>query len=103
MLGVSSDKRVPLFPDVPTIGEGLKDYEFTSWMGSFVPAGTPQDIIAALNGALVKQLAAPALRDALIAVNSEPRSSTPAELAKHLADDIEHTRKLVKLAGIQPQ
>mgnify|MGYP006266664363 CR=1 FL=1 len=103
-LAVSGTNRAPKLPHVPTMDEAaLPGYEMSGWYGIFVPAGTPQDIIAALNGALVKQLAAPALRDALIAVNSEPRSSTPAELAKHLADDIEHTRKLVKLAGIQPQ
>lgn len=103
-LAVSGTNRATKLPLVPTLAEAaLPGYEMSGWYGIFTPAGAPQDVIAVLNSALVKQLATPALRDALIAVNSEPRSSTPAELAKHLADDIEHSRKLIKLAGIQPQ
>ncbi len=103
-LAVSSLNPAPKLPNVPTMHEAaLPGYEMSGWYGIFTPASPPQEIISLLNGAMVKQLASPSMRDALIAVNSEPRSSTPAELAKHLVDDIEHYRKLIKLAGIQPQ
>jgi tripartite-type tricarboxylate transporter receptor subunit TctC len=103
-LAVSGTTRAAKLPNVPTVAEAaLPGYEMSGWYGVFAPAGTPTDIIALLNGALVKQLAAQPLREALIAVNSEPRSSTPAELAKLLAEDIERYRRIVKLAGIAPQ
>jgi tripartite-type tricarboxylate transporter receptor subunit TctC len=103
-LAVSGVNRAPKLPQVPTMAEAaLPGYEMSGWYGLFAPAATPQEIIAVLNGALVKQLASPTLREALIMVNSEPRSSTPGELAQHLADDIEHYRRLIKPAGIQPQ
>jgi tripartite-type tricarboxylate transporter receptor subunit TctC len=103
-LAVSGTTRAPKLPDVPTVAEAaLPGYEMSGWYGVYAPAGTPAEIIQSLNAALVKQLATPQLREALIAVNSEPHSSSPAELAKHLADDIERYRRIVKLAGIQAQ
>jgi tripartite-type tricarboxylate transporter receptor subunit TctC len=103
-LAVSGTNRAAKLPQVPTMAEAaLPGYEMSGWYGVYAPAGTPNDIITALNAALVKQLATPSLREALIAVNSEPHSSTPAELAKHLADDLERYRRIVKLAGITAQ
>lgn len=103
-LAVSGTTRAAKLPQVPTVAEAaLPGFEMSGWYAIFVPAGTPQDIIASLNAALVKQLATPSMREALIKVNSEPRSSTPAELAKHLADDIERYRGIIRLAGIVPQ
>jgi len=103
-LAVSGATRAAKLPQVPTMAEAaLPGFEMSGWYAVFVPAGTPQDIIAALNAALVKQLATPSMREALIKVNSDPRSSAPGELAKHLADDIERYRRIVRLAGIVPQ
>jgi tripartite-type tricarboxylate transporter receptor subunit TctC len=103
-LAVTGANRAAKLPLVPTMAEAaLPGYEMSGWYGIFVPAATPHEIILSLNAALVKQLASPALREALIMVNSEPHSSTPEELSKHLAGDIERYRRIVKLAGIQPQ
>ena len=52
----------------------------------FLPAGTPLDIVSALNAAIVKQMTAPQLREAYLAMSTEPKSSTPEELGKRLAD-----------------
>ncbi len=103
-LAVSGATRAARLPQVPTLAEAaLPGFEMSGWYGIFAPAGTPQDIVNALNAALVRQLATPAMREALIKVNSDPRSSTPAELAQHLASEIEHYRRIVKLARIVPQ
>ena len=59
-LGVSSDKRVAQFPNVPAIGEFVPGYEFTAWVGCFAPKGTPLPIVNRLNAELKKALADPA-------------------------------------------
>ena len=103
-LAVSGATRAEKLPQVPTLAEAaLPGFEMSGWYGIFVPAGTSPEIITVLNAALVKQLATPSMRDALIKVNSEPRSSSPSALAKHLAEDIEHYRRIVRLAGLVPQ
>ena len=89
-LAVTGANRSPRLSAVPTMAEAaLPGYEMSGWYGLFAPAGTPREIITLLNTTLVKHLALPDLRDALIAVSSEPRSSTPEELGKRLTDDIE--------------
>jgi tripartite-type tricarboxylate transporter receptor subunit TctC len=103
-LAVTGATRSPKLPQVPTMAEAaLPGYEMSGWYAVFVPAGTPSEVVTILNGALVKQLATAELRDALANVSSEARSSTPEELAKHLAAEIERYGGLLKLAGVQPQ
>jgi len=103
-LAVTGTSRSPKLPDVPTMAEAaLPAYEMSGWYAIFVPAGTPNEVIASLNAALVKQIATPEMREALLARSSEPRSSTPEELAKHLAVEIERYGHLLKLAGVKPQ
>lgn len=103
-LGVTGSSRAAKLPDVPTIAEAaLPGYEMSGWYAIFVPAGTPVEVIASLNAALVKQIASPQLREAYLALSTEPKSSTPEAMAKHLIDDIEKYGRIIKLAGIQPQ
>lgn len=102
-LAVTGSSRAAKLPDVPTMAEAaLLGYEMSGWYAVFVPAGTPPDIVASLNAATVKQVASPQLRDAYLAMSTEPRSSTPEEMSKRLADDIEKYGRVIKLAGIQP-
>jgi len=103
-LAVTGATRSAKLPDVPTMAEAaLPGYEMSGWYAIFVPAGTPHDIVTSLNSVLVKQLASPELRDGYANVSSEARSSTPEELAKYLASEIERYGRILKLAGIQPQ
>lgn len=103
-LAVTGTTRASKLPDVPTMAEAaLPRYEMSGWYAIFVPAATPGDVVALLNAALVKQVASPQLRDAYLALSTEPRSSTPEEMAKRLTDDIEKYGRIIKLAGIQPQ
>lgn len=102
-LGVTGASRAAKLPDVPTIAEAaLPGYEMTGWYGVFVPVATPPEIVTTLNAALVKQIASPQFREAYLAMSTEPKSSTPEEMAKRLADDIEKYGRIIKTVGIQP-
>jgi tripartite-type tricarboxylate transporter receptor subunit TctC len=98
-LGVSSDKRVDQFPDVPAIAEFVPGYEFTAWVGCFVPARTPKAIVDALNAALAKALADPAVASKLTAQTLDPMHMTPEQFAARLKSDYDKYAKVVKVSG----
>ncbi|NQW54993.1 MAG: tripartite tricarboxylate transporter substrate binding protein BugD [Rhodospirillales bacterium] len=106
-LGVSTLKRLPQLPDVPTIDEsGLKGYEVTIWNGFFVPKGTPKTVSEKLNKALVAALGDEKVRARLIeqAVDlPEPKGATPEALAAQLKASIDKWVPAIKAAGVQPQ
>jgi tripartite-type tricarboxylate transporter receptor subunit TctC len=98
-ISVSSDARVSQLPDIPTIGETIPGYEFSSWMGSFAPAGTPQPIIERLNAELKKAVADPGVASNLSAQTLDPMHMTPEEFAKRLRADYDKFGHVVKLSG----
>ena len=101
-LAVSTVKRSPLLPDVPTMAElGFKDFEVDSWYAMFVPAKTPQPIIDILHKATVKVLAEPAVKDRLIAQGAEAVGSTPAQLGAIVSSELVKWKKVTKDAGIK--
>ena len=106
-LGVSTLKRLPQLPDVPTIDEsGLKGYEVTIWNGFFVAKGTPKNVIETLNKALVTALSDEKVRARLIeqAVDlPEPKDATPEALRDQLKASIDKWVPAIKAAGVQPQ
>jgi tripartite-type tricarboxylate transporter receptor subunit TctC len=106
-LGVSTKKRLPQLPDVPTIDEsGLPGYEVTIWNGIFAPKGTPPAIVAKLNAALVDAMADEAVRKRLIdlAVDLPAKEeATPEALGKLLKDSIDKWVPAVKAAGVKPE
>jgi len=106
-LGVSTLKRLPQLPDVPTVDEsGLKGYEVTIWNGFFVAKNTPKNVIDTLNKALVTALGDEKVRARLIeqAVDlPEPKDATPAALAAQLKASIDKWVPAIKAAGVQPQ
>ena len=98
-LGVSTLKRLPQLPDVPTIDEsGLKGYEVTIWNGFFVPKGTPKTVSEKLNKELVA-----ALGDEQAVDLPEPKDATPEALAAQLKASIDKWVPAIKAAGVQPQ
>jgi tripartite-type tricarboxylate transporter receptor subunit TctC len=99
-LGVTSAKRVPQFPDVPTIGETVPGFEFTAWVGSFVPAGTPQPVVDKLNSLLKEALADPDVSTKLVNATLEPMYMTSAQFDQRLKSDYERYGKLMKQIGI---
>jgi tripartite-type tricarboxylate transporter receptor subunit TctC len=103
-LGVSMMTRSPLLPDVPTLNEsGLKGFEIGTWFGLLAPAGTPAEIVNALNAATVKVVNAREFRDQIAARGLDARSSTPAEFAAHIRRELAKFAKLVREARIQPE
>lgn len=106
-LGVSTLKRLPQLPNVPTIDEaGLKGYEVTIWNGFFVARNTPKDVITKLNQALVTALSDEKVRARLIeqAVDlPAPKDATPEALRDQLKASIDKWVPAIKAAGVQPQ
>ena len=101
-LGVSTLKRDPTLPDVPTIDEaGVPGYEVFEWQGVVVPAGTPVAIINRLRQEIVKSLALADTKARIASVGAREVGSTPEELARHIKKELAIWERVVKLAGIR--
>ncbi|HZY19873.1 MAG TPA: tripartite tricarboxylate transporter substrate binding protein [Ramlibacter sp.] len=99
-LAVTTAKRSPELPDVPTIAEaGVPGYEATSWFGMFAPADTPAPVIARLNSALVKVLAQPEVRKKLAEQGAEPVSERPEQFAAFIRKETAKWSQVVKASG----
>ena len=98
-IAVSSNTRTTQFPDVPTIAETVKGYDFISWMGTFVPAGTPKAIVDRLNAELKKAVADPAVAGNLNAQSLDPMHMTVEEFAKVLKAEYDKYENVVRLSG----
>jgi tripartite-type tricarboxylate transporter receptor subunit TctC len=102
-LAVSTPKRAPLLPNVPTIAEaGYPDAEYLFWGGLSAPAKTPPEIVNRLNAEVGKALANPAVIAKLQHLGVQPMPMTPAQYAKYFADDVAAMVKLAKAAHIEP-
>ncbi len=99
-LAVSSAKRLPQLPDVPTLNElgytGMEDY---TWVGIFAPAGTPREIVQKLNDAVLKALQAPDLRQRLDGLAFEPTAAPLKETADYIRAEVEKWARVVKETG----
>jgi len=103
-LAVTSSKRSPKLPDVPTVIEaGFPKLEATFWLGVVAPAGTPQPIIDKLNAAFRESLAPAATRALLDKVGGEVKIGTQEEFRKMLADELAKWTAVVKAANIKVQ
>ncbi|MDM0115884.1 tripartite tricarboxylate transporter substrate binding protein [Variovorax sp. J22R133] len=104
-LGVSSDKRSPLAPEVPTIAEaGVKGYEMGYWFAAYAPAKTPPAVIARLNELLVKAAKSEAARKAFYdPTGTEVFTTTPEGLAKFQAAESQKWGRIVKAAAIEAE
>lgn len=103
-LAITSTKRSPLLPELPTVSEaGVPGYESASWYGALLPANTPPQIVATLNREMVKAIKAPEIRDKLTAEGAQVIGSTPEELAAYLRKDIERWKKLVPTLGLRTE
>ncbi|MBI4191486.1 MAG: tripartite tricarboxylate transporter substrate binding protein [Betaproteobacteria bacterium] len=98
-LGVTSDTRTEQFPDVPAIAETVPGYEFTAWVGLFVPAGTPKAIVDTLNAEIKKVLAQPDVVQKLTLQTLDPMYMTPEQFAQRLRSDYDKYAKVVKISG----
>lgn len=102
-LAVTSAKRSPSLPEVPTIAEsGFPGYEATNWYGILVPAGTPKEIINKLHAQVVKILQTPEVAAAITRQGAEPEVSSPQAFGAHLKSEIAKWTKVIREAGIRP-
>ena len=98
-IAVSSSTRTTQFPDVPTIAETVKGFEFISWMGTFVPAGTPRPIVERLNAELKKAVADPAVAANLNSQSLDPMYMSIDEFAKVLRAEYDKYEEVIRLSG----
>src|SRR5690606_16153307 len=101
-LAVALDERWFDLPDVPTFAEaGLPSMRVSSWLGVFVPDGTPDDVVAQLEQASIAALDQDGVRQKLRDIGVQPIGSTGEELAEFHANDIELWRSAISLADEQ--
>lgn len=99
-LGVTSARRSPAAPDIPTIADsGVAGYEVDSWFGILVPAGTPKEIVNKLNVEVVRILNIPEVRQRLMEQGAEPVGGTPEQFAEHIRKETAKWARVVKASG----
>ena len=103
-LGVTPAKRIDALPDVPAIGEFVKGYEASAWIGIGAPKGTPPEVVAALNKVVNEAMLDATIKQRLIQLGVDPAPTmTTAEFGKMMADDYAKWVKVIKSAGIKPE
>jgi tripartite-type tricarboxylate transporter receptor subunit TctC len=101
-LAVASGKRLLALPDVPTMAQaGFPDIDVEFWIGIFAPAGTPVDVVAALNREIEKAVLLPDVRQRLDALGFEAAAIRPADSAAKLKSESTKWAKVVQAAGIK--
>ena len=103
-LAVTSAKRSPLLPDLPTLAEaGISGFEAAAWQGIVVPTGTPNEIVQKLNAEVNKALTHPDIRSRLAAQGADILGGTPAEYATYLRSEMPRWAKAVKDSGAKAE
>lgn len=101
LIGVTTEKRLSQFPDVPTVSEsGLPGFFFNSWFAILAPAGTPKDIIARLNAEVLKAVADPEVRHKLEDLGFSVRGTSSAELGVLTREQLAKYARVIKEMGI---
>ena len=104
VIAVTSARRVASLPDLPTVSEaGVPGFEYGGWQGILVPAGVSPDVIARLNGAILKAINTPEFRAYLQQEGSELVGSTPDAFGAFLREEVVKQARIVRAAGIKPQ
>lgn len=103
-LAVTTPKRSPAAPDVPTMAEaGIAGFDISNWFGVFAPAGTPEDILNKLNAEIVKALALPDVKERLAGQGAETVGNTRAEFATFIDREITKYAKLARESGAKAE
>jgi tripartite-type tricarboxylate transporter receptor subunit TctC len=103
-LAMGSSKRSAVLPDVPTTVEaGVPDSDYNFWVGMFVPAKTPREIVDRLNQEVAKALELKAIKDSMAKLGAEPNLMRPDEFDAYIRNEIKSNAALVKAAGIVAQ
>lgn len=100
-LAVTTIKRSPALPDVPTLDEaGLKDFDLGTWFGILAPAATPKEVVTRLNTELVKIIHSAEFRKKMEDIGAEPIGNTPGQMARQISEDTQRFARLVKDAKV---
>ena len=101
-LAVTSPKRMPQLPDVPTLAEqGLPNFDAQAWWGMLGPAGIPADIVARMNAEMAKVLKLPAVQERLTQMGVQVSASSPDEFGKFVRGEVERWGKVVRENNIK--
>ncbi|MDM9561871.1 Bug family tripartite tricarboxylate transporter substrate binding protein [Bordetella petrii] len=104
VFGITSKKRLPTLPDLPTLAEqGYPAFDLTAWFSFVAPRGTPPEVLATLQQALATTLQDQQVRDKLLAMGIEPRSGTAQELTEQIRTEQPVIEQLVEQAGLERQ
>jgi tripartite-type tricarboxylate transporter receptor subunit TctC len=104
VIAVTTEKRLPDLPEVPTIAElGYPAYEISSWQGVFAPTGTPKDIVGRLNREIVAMLKTPDVHARITKEGAIPIGSSPEEFSARFKNEVEKWARVVKSAGLATQ
>jgi tripartite-type tricarboxylate transporter receptor subunit TctC len=101
ILAVSTAKRSPYLPQIPTLKEAGIDVDADAWMGMIAPAHTPEAIVAKIRLAVVEALGTAAVRDKLAAQLMEPVGNTPAEFRARIDSEIDRWAPVIKAADVK--
>ena len=103
-LGVTTAQRSPLAPEIPTLSEaGVKGYELTFWVGTYVPAGTPQAVVTRLNELLVRGARSSTASQVYRSSGMEIFTTSPEGLRTFQADELTKWGRIIKGAGMEPE
>lgn len=102
-LAVTSVKRTPLLPDLPTVGETVPGFEVVNWYGALAPAGTPPDIVARLHDAVAEAGKDPEVRKALADLGIDPIAGSSEEMRSYMKRELDKWGGVIKAAGLQPE
>lgn len=100
-LGITSAKRSPLLPEVPTIAEVVPGFEVVGWNGIVGPAGMPKDVISRLSTEIARILKTPDVRERMLKEGAESIGSSSEEFTAFLAEDLRKWTKVIKAANIR--
>jgi tripartite-type tricarboxylate transporter receptor subunit TctC len=98
-LAVTTLKRSPLLPDVPTMAETFPGFEIDTWWGLIAPAGTPKEVVARLNAAYVAALESPDIKAKFAGMMAEPVATTPEQFADLIKREYARYEGVVKASG----
>lgn len=99
-LGITTEQRWPNLPEVPTLAElGVKDFDISSWLGVFGPAGLPADVVVALNTNINQIVTSAEVKERLLKAGAQPQSGPPQALADHVKAEIDRWSKVVKASN----
>ncbi|MGY6270745.1 tripartite tricarboxylate transporter substrate binding protein [Achromobacter denitrificans] len=100
-IAIAAQARNPDLPDVPTLAELGVPLSASSWWGVMAPAGTPKDVVALLNRQINAVLADPEVRGYFAGLGMQPTGGTPEAFGRHIAEETDRWRAVVKQAGVK--